>query len=288
MILLQRRRKACIWERSSFACQQALRWAIYMVSTGEVVGSCVLVCVGKGCGPVLIPIPPPPLSSCSPGSLIAAALGWRAAFLIEALVALPTAAFALLMPPADIKRGVESAGTGVGTGGDTPSSPPSSSPTASFWRDVERLSAYPATLLTILAVSINNGSLGGLTFYGPKAARDLLRLDPKTADLTFGGITVVTGALGTLSGGLLLAHLGSSVQTALKLCMAGVGIASLAIAVSVGNGRFRSVVLQRAPQEKKSALLMSCYTHMHVFELSREKFFSPPATTKRHRWCHAK
>ena len=46
------------------------------------------------------------------------------------------------------------------------------------------------------------------------------------------------GALGTLSGGLLLAHLGSSVQTALKLCMAGVGIASVAIAVSVETSRF--------------------------------------------------
>jgi MFS transporter, Spinster family, sphingosine-1-phosphate transporter len=42
------------------------------------------------------------------------------------------------------------------------------------------------------------GVLGAYAYMGPKAGRDVFALNPETADLTFGVITVLTGILGTV------------------------------------------------------------------------------------------
>ena len=65
--------------------------------------------------------------------------------------------------------------------------------------DVGALCRNPTCPLTILAMSLYNGALGGYAYYGPKAARDVFKLGPETGDLLFGVITVATGRCGLLA-----------------------------------------------------------------------------------------
>lgn len=80
-------------------------------------------------------------------------------------------------------------------------------------------------------MTVYTAVLGAFAFYGPKAGRDVFNISPARADLTFGAITVLTGVLGTLTGGLLLDCVGASLRNALLLCTAGIALgAVLAVA----------------------------------------------------------
>ncbi|PSC68467.1 putative sphingolipid transporter spinster-like protein 2 [Micractinium conductrix] len=149
------------------------------------------------------------------GGLVGSAYGWRTAFAFEAAAMLPLAALTLLAPPVEL-RGAKPVAEGAAGA--------SKSALAHLAADCRQLARSPVALLTILALSVYNGALGCYAFYGPKAARDIFALPPQKADLLFGGVTVVTGVLGTLAGGLSLDALGNSVRNALLLCTAGVGV----------------------------------------------------------------
>jgi hypothetical protein len=59
--------------------------------------------------------------------------------------------------------------------------------------DLRALCRHPTCPLTMLAMALYNGALGGFAYFGPKAARDVFVLDPQAGDLLFGAITVATG-----------------------------------------------------------------------------------------------
>lgn len=66
--------------------------------------------------------------------------------------------------------------------------------------------------------------IGAYSFLGPKAGKAIFDIPGETADLVFGGVTVLTGILGTLFGGIALDRMGSGVKNALiicAVCMAG-------------------------------------------------------------------
>jgi hypothetical protein len=63
--------------------------------------------------------------------------------------------------------------------------------------------------------------LGVYAFWGPKAGKRIFNLTGETADLVFGGVTVVTGVFGSLIGGLLLDWLGSTLSNANLVCGLG-------------------------------------------------------------------
>lgn len=63
--------------------------------------------------------------------------------------------------------------------------------------------------------------IGALAYLGPKAGRDVFGISGETADLVFGGVTVLTGVFGTLAGGLALDALGASMANGLALCAGG-------------------------------------------------------------------
>lgn len=65
------------------------------------------------------------------------------------------------------------------------------------------------------------GVIGAYAFLGPKAGTETFHVEGSTSDFVFGGVTVITGALGTLAGGLALDYVGSSIANALILCAAG-------------------------------------------------------------------
>lgn len=62
--------------------------------------------------------------------------------------------------------------------------------------------------------------LGAFAYVGPKSASGIFGVDGRTTDLAFGGVTVLTGILGTLVGGIALDRMGSGVRNALTICAA--------------------------------------------------------------------
>jgi hypothetical protein len=135
-------------------------------------------------------------------------------FFAEGFIMAPFAAIALLVrDPNDIHRAEEETKTG-------------------FFKGVRTIFRLPALVLTMLALVCLNGSLGGFSFYGSKAAKAIFSLKSSTADLLFGVSTVITGVLGTLLGGILLDLMGSNVKSALLLCILGVGTAAVGLATS--------------------------------------------------------
>ncbi|KAI7845461.1 hypothetical protein COHA_001011 [Chlorella ohadii] len=194
------------------------------------------------------------------GGLVGGALGWRAAFLIEAAAMLPFVVFCLRAPPINL-RGSSGGGGGSGGGSGTSvaggsgssghdsSSRASPRPAALLARlraaagtiasDVALLLRHPVYIWTVAGMTVYTAVLGAFAFYGPKAGRDVFAIAPERADITFGAITVLTGTLGTLAGGSLLDAIGSSMRNALLLCAVGIGAgACLAVAAFWAAGSF--------------------------------------------------
>ncbi|PRW32913.1 putative sphingolipid transporter spinster-like protein 2 [Chlorella sorokiniana] len=191
------------------------------------------------------------------GGLVGGALGWRAAFLIEAAAMVPFVVFCLRAPPINL-RGSSSSGSssgsaagssGSGSGGHEGSNRGGSRPAALLARlrlgartiasDVALLLRHPVYVWTVAGMTVYTAVLGAFAFYGPKAGRDVFAIAPERADITFGAITVLTGTLGTLAGGSLLDAIGSSMRNALLLCAVGIGAGScLAVAAFWAAGSF--------------------------------------------------
>lgn len=62
------------------------------------------------------------------------------------------------------------------------------------------------------------GVIGAYSFLGPKAGKAIFDIPGETADLVFGGVTVLTGIVGTLLGGIALDWMGSGTTNALLIC----------------------------------------------------------------------
>jgi hypothetical protein len=60
--------------------------------------------------------------------------------------------------------------------------------------------------------------LGVYAFWGPKAGKRIYQLQGESADVVFGGVTVITGVFGSLFGGLALDALGSTLSNANLVC----------------------------------------------------------------------
>ena len=89
--------------------------------------------------------------------------------------------------------------------------------------DVARLGESAVYVCVVIGMTCYTAVIGAYAFYGPQAGRDVFGVPPQTADLAFGGITVVAGTLGTLGGGIALDAAGSTFRNGLLLCCAGLG-----------------------------------------------------------------
>ena len=131
------------------------------------------------------------------GGTVAAALSWRAAFLIEAAAMLPFVAFCLLAPPIELRGSRTAAAAGAGAAREEDGARHGRgglrSIGASLAADLSRL-ATPVYVCTVAAMCCYVACLGALAFWGPKAGRDVFGVPGRTADMAFGGITVATGA----------------------------------------------------------------------------------------------
>ncbi|GIL75350.1 hypothetical protein Vretimale_8027 [Volvox reticuliferus] len=159
------------------------------------------------------------------GGVITAVASWRVAFVIEGLAMTPFVAFALTAQPLHL-RGSKPAGAT-----HHHRTPNHTGDHRRRWRAVvgEFLSDVATVLRQRVWVSVCAAYtsyvavLGVYAYWGPKAGRALFfAADDRggSADLVFGGVTVLTGVLGSVAGGLALDRMGSTLRNANFLCAA--------------------------------------------------------------------
>ena len=208
-------------------------------------------------------------------------VGWRAAFLLEALAMVPFIVFHFTSDVRlnkGIREGVESSGQRTKTLGEL---------IAQAWRDVVDLCSYPLFIFTTLGMTCYTAVIGSYAFYGPQAGKDAFHVDPKSADMLFGVITVITGILGTLGGGIALDRMGSSMHNAATICslsmLLGAAVIMLAFMAAPSFGVFslifsigefllfvtqapsNALILWSVPPQQRALAISLSVVSMHLF-----------------------
>ncbi|EFJ49042.1 hypothetical protein VOLCADRAFT_59957 [Volvox carteri f. nagariensis] len=170
------------------------------------------------------------------GGLVSAVTTWRWAFVCEGLAMVPFVVFVLTAQPLSLK-GSEPAGARrvSAVGKREKGHHRSQHYDRRSWRDVVR--EFLADVATVcrqrvwvsvcIAYTAYVAVLGVYAYWGPKAGRALFfGADDSggSADLVFGGVTVITGVVGSVAGGLALDKMGSTLRNANLLC----GVSTLA------------------------------------------------------------
>ncbi|RCV34623.1 hypothetical protein SETIT_7G173900v2 [Setaria italica] len=84
-----------------------------------------------------------------------------------------------------------------------------------FGKDMKELLQEMPFFIVVLGYISYNFVIGAYSYWGPKAGKQIYNM--ASADLMFGGITIVCGILGTLSGGIILDKIGATIPNAFKL-----------------------------------------------------------------------
>ncbi|KAG2567561.1 hypothetical protein PVAP13_7NG333100 [Panicum virgatum] len=84
-----------------------------------------------------------------------------------------------------------------------------------FSKDMKELLQEKVFVTVVLGYIAYNFVIGAYSYWGPKAGQQIYNMT--SADLMFGGITIVCGIVGTLAGGFTLDKIGSTIPNAFKL-----------------------------------------------------------------------
>ncbi|WVZ86467.1 hypothetical protein U9M48_033237 [Paspalum notatum var. saurae] len=84
-----------------------------------------------------------------------------------------------------------------------------------FGKDMKELLQEKVFVINVLGYISYNFVIGAYSYWGPKAGQDIYNM--ASADLMFGGVTIVCGIFGTLSGGFILDKMDSTISNAFKL-----------------------------------------------------------------------
>lgn len=84
-----------------------------------------------------------------------------------------------------------------------------------FARDMKVLCKEKVFVVNVLGYVAYNFVIGAYSYWGPKAGYNIYKM--KNADMIFGAVTIICGIVGTLSGGLILDHVTSTIPNAFKL-----------------------------------------------------------------------
>lgn len=158
------------------------------------------------------------------GGIVAVAVGWRLAFLIESLLMVPFIIFHFRARGVKLRTECSSE--------DSSTDISVLDKFMSTMNDVKELFAYKVFVLTTLGMTCYTAVIGSYAFYGPQAGKETFHVEPETADFSFGAMTVVTGILGTLAGGLALDRAGSSLKNGMILCCIGMVLGAVVIVVA--------------------------------------------------------
>ncbi|PSS29240.1 Sphingolipid transporter spinster like [Actinidia chinensis var. chinensis] len=179
------------------------------------------------------------------GGLVAGHFSWRFAFFGEAILMVPFVVLGFSMKPLQLKgfspaeskkalTGVETAASedvSTDKGGMqsikeefTDSSAVSSKSKCGFlnldqlsrfFKDVKVLLLEKVYVVNVLGYIAYNFVIGAYSYWGPKAGYNIYHMS--NADMVFGGITVVSGILGSVAGGYVLDKMTSTISNAFKL-----------------------------------------------------------------------
>ncbi|XP_073220393.1 probable sphingolipid transporter spinster homolog 2 isoform X2 [Cicer arietinum] len=166
------------------------------------------------------------------GGLVGSQFNWRIAFWGEAILMLPFPILGFLIQPLQLKgfAPMESKQrlTSIEENGDDGMLAEDqafirgSRLSSKLWNQFTRFSEDMQELLhdrvyviNVLGYIAYNFVIGAYSYWGPKAGYSIYHMS--NADLLFGGITIVCGILGTLSGGLILDKMNSTISNAFKL-----------------------------------------------------------------------
>ncbi|MCD9559009.1 hypothetical protein HAX54_016724 [Datura stramonium] len=174
------------------------------------------------------------------GGLVGDHLSWRWAFWIEALLMLPFAVLGLFMKPLQLKgfshtgsiksltspltacpeEAVSNCSNGLlptqeDSKNGSKGAPSNLNELTRFWKDLKLLLLEKIYVINVLGYIAYNFVIGAYSYWGPKAGYSIYHM--KNADMMFGGVTVVSGILGTLAGGFILDRMTSTISNAFKL-----------------------------------------------------------------------
>ncbi|KAK4424288.1 putative sphingolipid transporter spinster2 [Sesamum alatum] len=158
---------------------------------------------------------------------------WRWAFWLEAILMLPFAILGFVMKPLQLK-GLSPAGSKIvltaadgcsedqdgevsrrEEDADESSKPSRLTVLTIFWKDMKVLLLEKVYVVNVLGYIAYNFVIGAYSYWGPKAGYNIYHMS--NADYLFGGVTAVCGIFGTLTGGLVLDRMTSTISNAFKL-----------------------------------------------------------------------
>ncbi|CAO2035840.1 unnamed protein product [Urochloa humidicola] len=84
-----------------------------------------------------------------------------------------------------------------------------------FIKDMKEILQEKVYVINVLGYISYNFVIGAYSYWGPKAGQQIYHME--SADLMFGGITIVCGILGTLAGGFVHDKIGSTIPNGFRL-----------------------------------------------------------------------
>ena len=154
------------------------------------------------------------------GTVCVAIFGtWRSTFFVETFIMAPFIIYCFRVPPLTINTGQRSSPEGgyhTCSHSNVISCCPGGAVSAlkTLWNDTCLIFSHPAYTVPVLGNCFHVGVLGVLSYWGAKIAEAMFHLDG--TDLWIGGLVLLTGTIGILSGGAVVDRLGSSISTTLS------------------------------------------------------------------------
>ncbi|XP_047337496.1 probable sphingolipid transporter spinster homolog 2 [Impatiens glandulifera] len=169
------------------------------------------------------------------GGLVGDHLGWRYAFYGEAILMFPFAILGFVMKPLQLKgfshdkpkatlremlkelpKDDEAAEAGDALmRKESKCECINLSQLSLFLIDMKALLVDKVYVVNVLGYIAYNFVIGAYSYWGPKAGYNIYHMT--SADLVFGGITVVSGIVGTVAGGYILDYMTATISNAFKL-----------------------------------------------------------------------
>ncbi|KAH9712508.1 putative sphingolipid transporter spinster [Citrus sinensis] len=180
------------------------------------------------------------------GGVVGSHLNWRYAFWGEAILMLPFAVLAFVIKPlqlkgfapaesgkaqvvASVSEGSEASNLNDHVSEDISDQASERSiksigesrflnQLSQFSKDTKDLLQEKVYVVNVLGYIAYNFVIGAYSYWGPKAGYNIYHMS--NADMMFGGVTIVCGIVGTISGGFILDQMGATISNAFKLLSA--------------------------------------------------------------------
>ncbi|KAH9712506.1 putative sphingolipid transporter spinster [Citrus sinensis] len=166
------------------------------------------------------------------GGVVGSHLNWRYAFWGEAILMLPFAVLAFVIKPLQLKgfapaeSGKAQVVASVSEGSEASNLNDHVSigesrflnQLSQFSKDTKDLLQEKVYVVNVLGYIAYNFVIGAYSYWGPKAGYNIYHMS--NADMMFGGVTIVCGIVGTISGGFILDQMGATISNAFKLLSA--------------------------------------------------------------------